>query len=219
MSIGILRAIIRSHQDCVLLRIQRRQMDIRPSLTVGCELKKEEMLSVGQKHGPAWGTDACRRLLLADRSGWASARCGNAQQRGRGVRSKQNCAIRAPCTAARLGSICQSLDSAAAGVDDAELSLRKESQAAAIRRPEGKNSILGPGQRLGRSRIQGTHPKLGRSSGAARHKRQLGAIGRNRNAERIEIVLLRWQNADSQWFGGYRCAQNKSNRKRDGECC
>ena len=71
VSAGVLGAVIRVHQSCVLLRIERtqRQYFLPPPWLSGLKLKKDEVPSIGQKRlASAGNRDRRTRLLVANRA-------------------------------------------------------------------------------------------------------------------------------------------------------
>jgi len=83
---------------------------------------------------------------------------------------------------------------------------------------KGRAGIIRACQGLSRGRIERTHPKLRRHAGDCRHKCELGAIGRERNAQGVKRVLIGRQNTYSQRPRRHGGAQEKANRKYNRGC-
>ncbi len=180
ISVGIFTTVVRARQGCIQLRIECAQVNTSPrsNRRITHKLEKQKVPSVWQKPGPALrrGYRPCGDrgtfLLWTHSRGWTSTRCRNAQQ-GRGwIRRKHNRTLNSPRATASVGSVRQGLHRPSAGVDDFQFALRKESQAPAIGRPEGKTGFLGSRQRLSCGRIQRANPKLRRHPRSRCHKRQ-----------------------------------------------
>src|ERR1700730_11345701 len=105
------------------------------------------MAPVGQKLWPAMGVLAASSVQLGYGYRY-TASCSDPKESSRRRGRKNNYALPAPGSAASLGRRTNRVDRAARNIDGLELAIGKETDGAAVGRPEWKNGALCPGQDL-----------------------------------------------------------------------
>ena len=154
-------------------RIERPDVDA-PSLALGA-IRPEQV-------SPAVGERVRKQAHAVGRIGGVrhgAAGSGHAHQVA-GVGTEQDRAIQSPCPAARLGRGREHLWRAAADVDPLELSLRKESERPAVRRPEMRARVVAAFRPGDRGRVRGAdrlQPDLRPMGTVLRLERDVAPVG------------------------------------------
>src|ERR1700676_1338233 len=182
------RTIFPFVEGCVVERIVPRLGSIMVKRDV------EETLTVGKERRPAMrGVQSGVKFRNRNRSAPAGA---HPHERRCGSWREQDHSTRSPSAAATARCVANYLCRATFNVDRLELTVGKESQGTAVRRPEGESGAAVAGQFASFHRVGETGPECGLAVGAGGRKREVGTVRRKdrrtcRITSQVECCLLR----------------------------
>src|ERR1700687_318402 len=149
------RAAVRGDETGRVLGMQRTEMDSSLAQVAGQQVV-EKMPPIGQEERPSVELRLARQEL--GERGRAAACLRNVIDLASGVGGEEDLPARAPGPASGHRGVAERLGCAPGGLDLLELSLRKEGQPAAVRRPERKGGPLCAVERTRFEGIEGAEP-------------------------------------------------------------